>query len=366
MQETKDEEEPVLEMLPRGMKAAVLTQYVERAEEIKDAVQFQEDFRVPCIDDKQVLVRVHAAAINPVDYKFCFGRLRLILPKLPWACGFDVAGRVVQVGAKCKRIKIGDRVMGMAYFRQTGSFAEYMAIPETNIALKPENATYAEAASLPLVGLTSYQALFDTARLEKGQKMLILGAAGGTGSIAVQLAASIGASRVVGTCSERNAEFVRGLGAHETIDYHSHNWWEALDGQDFDVIYDCVGGTELWTHSERVLKKGGIFVTIAGDLAAGKSTFPQLVLTGARLANRKFWSLFAGCRKYHFIRTDAARSDQLDIIAQMVALGKIRPTVSSVYPFSPVGVRQIFEEIISGRARGKVALAVSDKANERS
>jgi len=364
MQETKDEE-PVLEMLPRGMKAAVLTRYVERAEDIKDAVQFQEDYRVPRIGDKDVLVRVHAAAINPVDYKFCFGRLRLILPSLPWACGFDVAGRVVQIGAKCKRIKIGDRIMGMAYFRQTGSFAEYMAIPETNVALKPESLTYAEAASLPLVGLTSYQALFDTARLEKGQKVLVLGAAGGTGSIAVQLAASAGASRVVGTCSERNAEFVRGLGAHETIDYRNRNWWEALDGQDFDVIYDCVGGFDLWTHSERVVKKNGVFVTIAGDLPAGKSTIPQLLLTGARLANRKFWSLFANCRKYHFIRTDAARSDQLEMIAQMVALGKIRPTVSSVLPFSSVGVRQIFDDIASGRTRGKLALAVSDKANQR-
>jgi len=227
---------------------------------------------------------------------------------------------------------------------------------EQELAFKPKNLSHVEAASFPLVALTGYKALVLSARLEAGQKLLILGGSGGAGSLAIQLAKSLGAY-VVCTCSSRNTQLCRSLGADDVIDYTDpgQHWWEVLKGQEFDVIYDTVGGVDSWELSVGVLKKKtGRFLTIAGD-SQEKLTVKNLISTGASVANRKFWSLFGG-NKYDYVIGHGSNFQALESVRDLIERQAIKPVIDCVYNLDD-GLL-VFEHSMSGRSRGKVVVSI--------
>jgi len=335
--------------IPEKMQAAVYEAYGDDPEKLIKV----KEVPVPRPGAWDVLLRVHAASINPIDYKWLVGNYTLV-SKLPWIPGFDVSGVVVGVGPSVKKFKAGDAVMGMANFRTCGTMAEYVCIDSRFLAAKPRSASFAHAASLPLAGLTSYQSLL-AGGIQKGQKVLILGGSGGTGSLGVQIAKhGFGAAHVAVTCSAANAEWVKGLGADETVDYKTQNFWDVLKGQNYDIIYDCVGGFTSWEKSPLVLKPGGSYVTICGD-RSGKLNVGRLAGIVAANANRKFWSLF-GNPKYISLTTDNKRADQLEKLGAWVEEGKLRSVVDKSFALSEVA--QLYKQSMSQRTRGKAVLAI--------
>jgi NADPH:quinone reductase-like Zn-dependent oxidoreductase len=200
---------------------------------------------VPTYRSWEVLVEVHAASINPVDYKLIQGAFFLIDFILTHRPGFDVSGKVIAVGKDCKHIKVGDTVHGMSWVWKTGSLAEYMSIDESAINVVPKGMTEQEAAALPLVGHTSFSSLVTMGGLRHHgkQRVLVLGGSSATGMMAIQLAKAYGASRIASTCSPRNVDLVKALGADETINYREENVFDIMRGRGeaFDIIYDTVG-----------------------------------------------------------------------------------------------------------------------------
>ncbi|MDX2114272.1 MAG: NADP-dependent oxidoreductase [Planctomycetota bacterium] len=208
----------------------------------------------------EILVRVRAAGVNPVDWKVRSGQIRQFASTLPYTPGYDICGVVESVGEGVTAFAPGDEVMAYMALTRGGGYAQYAVLPATEAAKKPASMEHAAAAGLPLAGLTAWQALVDTAKLDKGQTVLIHGAAGGVGHLAVQIARSRGA-RVIATASERNLEFVRSLGADVVVDYRAQKFEEVAS--DVDVVLDTVGG-ETGERSIGVLKPGGIIVSIVG------------------------------------------------------------------------------------------------------
>jgi len=302
-----------------------------------------------------VLVRVHAAAVNPVDWKMVEGYMSLVVSRFPFVPGFDISGIIVEIGPGVTRFKEGDEVFAMADFGKCGAFADYVAIHTKFLAHKPKGLTHVEAASIPLAGLTTYQALLDHAHLKEGQKLLIVGGSSGTGSFGVQLAKHMGAY-VVAVCSGKNVEFVQSLGADQVIDYMKDDWGEMLKDQNFDVVYDCVGGFDLWRKSHQVLKKGGHFATIAGDTQTKISIGKVFEVAGA-IINRKFWSIVSDGPQYDFILAKALGT-QLEDIKELIEKGAIRASICKVYPLEEIVA--VFEESMTQRARGKIVVAVVD------
>lgn len=235
------------------MRAFVVPKYKRPLEE-RDVVE-------PVVGDRDVLVRVEAAGLNQLDEKIRRGEFAQILPyELPLVLGNDLAGTVIRVGALVDGFRPGDRVYATADGARIGTFAERIAVAEKDLALMPAGLTMAEAGSLPLVALTAWQALVERGKVRAGQKVLIHAGAGGVGSIAVQLAAHLGAT-VATTASAVNADFVRELGADIVVDYRRQDFAEELSGYDF--VLDSLGGENL-EKSLRVLKPGGLVVGISG------------------------------------------------------------------------------------------------------
>lgn len=235
------------------MKAA----YISRYGNIDD-VQFDEQPK-PSLTEDAVLVKVHAASINPLDLRVLEGEFKAILPvKFPFILGNDFAGTVVEVGSKVTQFKAGDEVYAKTDLN--GAFAEYTVVQQSSLALKPQNISMEQAAALPLVALTSWQALVEIAKVKAGQKVLIHAGSGGVGSIAIQLAKSIGAT-VATTTSAKNSGWVKELGADIIIDYKTMDFEQEL--KDYDVVLDTQGGKTL-EKSLNVLKRGGRLISISG------------------------------------------------------------------------------------------------------
>ena len=237
------------------MKAFILDRYGNndgvRAGEMPD----------PELRDDDVLVQIHAASVNPVDFKIRDGELKLILPyRLPFILGNDLAGVVVRVGSGVRRFKPGDEVYARPDKDRIGAFAEFISIKEDAVAIKPKKLTMEEAASIPLVGLTAWQALIERANLKRGQKVLIHAGSGGVGTFAIQLAKHLGAI-VATTTSTANLDWVKRLGADIVIDYKKDDFETIL--HDYDVVLDTLGGETL-EKSLRVLKPGGKLISISG------------------------------------------------------------------------------------------------------
>ncbi|MEZ4336273.1 MAG: NADP-dependent oxidoreductase, partial [Sandaracinaceae bacterium] len=272
---------------------------------------------------RDLLVEVHASSINPVDYKIRSGGQRaLIHYRLPWILGLDFSGVVRKVGAKVTRFQVGDEVYGSPTHRRPGCYAELLCVDERQAARKPRNMTHAEAASIPLVGMTAWGALVVQGRLRAGEKALITAGSGGVGSFAIQLAKSLGA-HVATTCSARNAELVRSLGADEVIDYREQRVEEVLSG--YDYVLDALGGEER-ERELRVLRRGGRLATMIGGFpAAAKKYGPW---RGAPIALWQLVSLslrgklFHGVTVHHVLREPDARL--LDPITRRIERGEIR------------------------------------------
>jgi NADPH:quinone reductase-like Zn-dependent oxidoreductase len=283
----------------------------------------------PVAGPGELLVRVHAAAVNPVDTQIRAEPSGFA--RLPYIPGFDVSGVVAEVGDGVTGTTIGDSVFAMLDLRRGGGYAEYVIVKQTELAAKPARASHAEAASLPLVALTAWQALFETADLQPGQTVLIHAGAGGVGTSAVQLAKWRGA-RVIATASERNHEFLRSLGADVVIDYTTQRFEDLA--RDVDVVLDPIGG-ETQLRSLATLRDGGILVSLVG-LAPQARSPARNVRTTAIL-----------------VRPDA---EQLARIAGLVDEGILRPIVS--HRFSLSDVADAHRQSETGRTRGKIVLDV--------
>lgn len=238
------------------MKAAFITKYGH------DQKLVFGDLQAPVCGDTDVLVEIHATSLNPIDFKIRDGKIKFLRAySFPLILGHDVAGVVVAVGSKVTGFKKGDRVYSRPRNGRTGSLAQMIAIDETELALMPKDATFEEAASLPLVGLTSMQALVDIAGMKKGDRVFIQAGSGGVGSFAIQYAKHVGA-HVITTTSSRNVEFVRSLGADEVIDYTTRKFEDVL--KNVDIVFDTLGGDALY-KSFQILRPGGWVVSISGD-----------------------------------------------------------------------------------------------------
>ena len=227
-----------------------------------EVIEIKENAPKPPVPNGQLLVAVHAAGVNPIDWKVREGYMRQIIPlQFPATLGGDFSGVVAEIGEGVSGFKKGDEVYGYASILRggSGSFAEFASADARATAGKPKNISHVEAAALPLVGVSAWQALVDHMGLSKGKKVLIHGGAGGIGAIAIQLAKHLGAY-VATTASGRDIPYVKELGADEAIDYKSQAFEDLL--QNYDAVYDTVGG-EVYTKSFKVLKKAGIIVSMS-------------------------------------------------------------------------------------------------------
>jgi len=291
-----------------------------------------EDAPRPEAGPGEVLIRVHAAAINPVDIAVRAGffkeRIKYPLPMIP---GWDVSGVVEAVGPGVSRLKVGDEVYSRPDLGRNGSYAEYIAVKESEVALKPKSIDHMHAAAIPLAALTAWQALFDAGKLSGGQTVLIHGAAGGVGSFAVQFARIKGA-RVIGTASQRNHDFLRSLGADQTIDYNTTKFETVV--HDVDMVLDCITG-ETADRSYGVIKNGGIYVSILMPPSAEKAA-----AHGVRTA-------------HVFVQPN---TEQLGEIAKLVDSGKLKITLEKVFPLADARAAQ--ELNATKHTRGKIVLRV--------
>ncbi|MFL0497827.1 NADP-dependent oxidoreductase [Priestia megaterium] len=308
----------------------------------------------PDIGEYEVLAEIHAASINPVDFKIRDGKVKLLVKyKMPLILGNDFSGVVAKVGAKVTRFKVGDEIYARPRKSKIGTFAEYIAIHEDDIALKPKNLSFEEAASIPLVGLTSYQALTDILQLQKGQKILIQAGAGGVGTFAIQLAKLMGAT-VATTASEAGANLVKSLGADEIINYKTEKFEEIL--KNYDAVFDTLGGETL-EKSFGIIKGGGKIVSVSGlpNARFGKeygSGFFKTLLFSA--ASHKLTALEKKHNVQYTFLFMKPSGEQLRIIANFIETGKIKPIIDRVFPFEDA--QKAMEYAESGRAKGKIIL----------
>jgi NADPH:quinone reductase-like Zn-dependent oxidoreductase len=304
-----------------------------------------EDVEKPSPGDGEVLIKVRAAAANPLDYHFLSGAY-VIRPitgfRKPKATvpGADVAGEVEAVGRNVTKFQPGAAVFGAA--RRT--FAEYACAAENRVALKPDYLTFEQAAAIPVAGLTALQGLRDKGRIQPGQKVLINGAAGGVGTFAVQIAKAFGAE-VTGVCSTRNVDFVRSLGASQVIDYTRDDFTRSA--QRYDLIFDCVGNRPL-SECRRVLTRTGTFVLV-GVRPGGGWMGPLPYLLKVLVS-----SWFVSQNVAFFIAS--IRTDDLIVLKELTETGKMAPIIDRSYTLSeaPEAIRYLKE----GHARGKVVITV--------
>ncbi|MFP3610403.1 NADP-dependent oxidoreductase [Paraburkholderia sp. SIMBA_050] len=312
------------------------------------------DMPVPELREDDVLIQIHAAGVNPLDSKIRDGEFKLLLPyRLPLILGHDLAGVVVRVGPRVRRFKPGDEVYARPHKDRIGTFAEFIAVKEDGVALKPTSLSMEEAASMPLVGLTAWQALIEKGQLAKGQKVLIHAGSGGVGTFAIQLAKHVGAT-VATTASAANAEWLKQLGADVVIDYKKDDFAAIL--KDYDVVLDTQGGNTL-EKSLRVLKPGGKLIGIAGppdpDFAKeiGASLFLKTAMRFLSYRIRKAAKRHHVSYSFLFMR---ANGEQLGQIAALVDAGAIKPVIDRVFPFESTNEALAYVE--RGRVKGKVVV----------
>ena len=315
------------------------------------------DMPEPELRDDDVLVRVHAAGVNPLDSKIRSGEFKLILPyRLPLILGNDVAGVVTQVGPRVRRFKPGDEVYARPHHDRIGTFAEFISMNEGDVAIKPKTLTMEEAASVPLTGLTAWQALIERANLQKGQKVLIHAGSGGVGTFAIQLAKHVGAT-VATTTSTANVDLVRRLGADVVVDYKKDDFEKVL--HDYDVVVNSLG-KETLEKSLRVLKPGGKLISISGppdpafatDIGSGWLLRQLMGVLSYRI--RKQARRHRVSYSFLFMKANGA---QLREITSLIDAGTIRPIVDRIFPFESTGEALAYVE--TGRAKGKVVVKVS-------
>ncbi len=291
-----------------------------------------EDADEPTVRSDDVLIRVVGTSVNPIDWKVREGHLKEMIPhRMPIILGWDVSGVVAEIGAKVSKFKVGDCVYARPDLERDGTYAEFIAVRETEIAMKPQTISHIEAGVLPLAGIAAWEAIVNVGKVSAGQRVLIHAASGGVGSIAVQLAKSRGAF-VIGTSSAANRTLVESLGVDEFIDYRA----QPLRGATakIDMVFDTIGGPTQ-NDSWSVMNPGGILVSIVGNPPEDEAK--KLGLRSA----------------FVFIKPNAPA---LEEIAQLVDTGKIRPIVGAEFGLKDIKHAHGLSE--SGRAKGKIAIYV--------
>jgi NADPH:quinone reductase-like Zn-dependent oxidoreductase len=310
----------------------------------------------PLVKENDVLVEIHSAGVNLLDSKIRDGEFKLILPyKPPFILGHDVSGVVIKVGSRVGKFKVGDKVYARSADYRIGTFAEFISVNEKDAAMKPKNISMEEAASIPLVGLTAWQALIERANLKKGQKVFIQAGSGGVGTFAIQLAKHLGAT-VATTTSRGNFDLVKSLGADIVIDYKKDEFENIL--RDYDVVLNSQD-TETLQKSLRVLKPGGKLISISGppdpDFAEeiGAPSFVKLVIRFLSSGTRKKAKRLNVIHSFLFM---SAEGNQLSKITSLIDSGIIKPVMDKIFPFEQTNDAMAYLE--NGRAKGKIAVKV--------
>lgn len=306
------------------MKAAIIRDY--------DAAVEIAEIDKPELQDDAVIIEVHAASLNPIDNILRAGYLRQMLElNFPHVMGYDVSGVVVEVGRDVQNVKVGDAVLARPNQDDAGAVAEFARLRESELAIKPASLSHADAASLPLAGLTAWQAMLTKGKLKKGDKVLIHAGSGGVGTLAIQIAKHFGAY-VATTTSAKNAELVKRLGADWVIDYKTAKFQEQLS--DYDLVFDMLGGDSI-VESFKVLKKGGALISIKGEDTDNLAA------------------------KYDVHFENFFMSPDGQMLAELVALldsGRVKPVIDSVFPFSEVA--DAYDRLATGRSVGKIIVEV--------
>ena len=316
------------------------------------------DMPEPNMGANDVLVRIQATAINPLDNKIRDGEFKSFLPyRPPFILGHDLAGTVVRVGSKVQNFKVGEEIYARPRDHRIGTFAEFIAINAADVALKPSNLSMEDAASIPLIGLTAWQALVEIGKVKAGQKIFIQAGSGGVGTFAIQLAKHLGA-KVATTTSTANIELVKSLGADVVIDYKTQDFEQILSG--YDLVLNSQDGKTL-EKSLNILKPGGQLISISGppDLPFAKALglnlllrFVVRMLSGGVIKKAKN----NGVRySFLFMRADG---HQLAQITKLIDVGAIRPVVDKIFPFNKTPEALAYVE--TGRVKGKVVIKVAD------
>lgn len=312
------------------------------------------DLPEPVVKENDVLVEVHASGLNLLDSKIKSGEFKLILPyKFPLILGHDVAGVVTKVGSKVTKFKVGDEVYSRPSDFRIGTFAEFIAIDEKDIAHKPKNLSMEEAASIPLVALTVWQALVEKAKLKKGQKVFIQAGSGGVGTIAIQLAKHFGAT-VATTASEKSFELLKSLGADVLIDYKKQDFESVL--KEYDVVLNSQDKKTL-EKSLRIVKPNGKVISISGPptpefaKAIKAPWFVKIILSLISSGIRKMAKKLNIGYSFLFMR---ANGKQLQEITELIESGSIKPVIDKVFPFAKAN--DALSYIESGRSKGKVVV----------
>ncbi len=311
------------------MKAVVIERYGgNEVVEIKDMPK-------PICGPEEVVIRIHAAGINPVDWKVRYGHLKIITGRrFPKILGNECAGEVAEAGSRVKKFKVGDEVTGRLSVRRLGAFAEYASAPESSVFRILQGISFEQAACIPIAGLTALQALRDKGQISYGKKVLINGASGGVGHFAVQIAKIFGAE-VTGVCSGGNLEFVKGLGADTVIDYTKDDFTKGQDT--YDIIFDAVAKASF-SECKKILKPHGIYV----------STLPSVSVILSQYITGFFTS-----KKAMTMSVRAAEAD-LQWMMNQVGAGRIKVAVDRIYPLEQAREALAYSE--SGKAKGKLLL----------
>jgi NADPH:quinone reductase-like Zn-dependent oxidoreductase len=324
------------------MKALQIVKYGE----LKDGLSFNETAR-PSVNAKDILIETKAAALNPIDYKLVSGGFHEMLPlDLPVTIGFDVSGVVVEKGSEVTNFEIGDKVYTRVPQNQMGTVAEYVAVDSSVVSKKPENISFEEAASLPLIGLTAMQAL-QRVGLKAGDNVLIHAGSGGVGSFAIQYAKAKGAY-VYTTTSTNNVAWVKAIGADRVIDYKKEDYKSIVS--ELDIVFDTLGG-DYTTEAFQVIKVGGKVTSISSIL--DEETAGIMGIEGYQMPEdfSKLITEKSATYKFTWIQPN---SEQLDEISGMVKEGKIKPIIDKVYAFGD-GI-EAYSYLATGRAKGKVII----------
>jgi NADPH:quinone reductase-like Zn-dependent oxidoreductase len=334
------------------MKAFIINKYTKGALQLADV-------RNPVVGNNDVLIEVYSAGVNLLDSKIKKGEFKLMLPyKLPMILGHDVAGIISKVGQNVVKFKVGDEVYSRPADYHVGTFAQYIAVNEKDVAFKPKNISMNEAASIPLVALTAWQALVERGDLKKGQKVFIQAGSGGVGTVAIQLAKHLGA-QVATTASNKSFELLKNLGADVLIDYKTHDFEHVLKG--YDVVVNSQDQKTL-EKSLNILKPGGKLISISGPPTPefakelGLPWYIKMIIAllsfGTRSKAQKKQVKFS----FLFMRADG---NQLQQITNLVEAQVIKPVVDKVFAFEKTN--EALEYVESGRTKGKVVIQVKSE-----
>ena len=308
----------------------------------------------PTVRARDVLIEVHAAGVNPIDWKMRSGFQRAVVRyQLPHTLGLDASGVVVEAGAKVKGFAVGDEVYTSPTHRRPGTYAEFVAVDERAVARKPKGLTHEQAAGIPLAGLTAYKALIEVANIQPGQKVFIQAGAGGVGTLAIQLA-KYKECEVATTCSARNVELVRELGADRVIDYNAEEYDEVLS--DYDVVLDSLGADHKKRYG-KILKRGGMVASIVNDVPAmvkKHGPYAGLGRVAGAIVSNKVGAWLGGFRYAQVLR--AADGIALGKLTEAIEDGAINPIVDRVFDLDDIVEAHRYSE--TGRARGKIIISM--------